>query len=101
MNTLAPPSLTSMRPGPRMISPPRISCSQVAVASGSGLRKWTWSQVTFGPTVGILVSPSVIVVAVLEPGFGVNLAAGHFQIPPPQGCAGAALLSGWQATFPT
>src|ERR1700760_4069441 len=48
MNTLAPPSLTSIRPGPRMITPPRISSSQAAVASGSGLRKWTWSQVTIG-----------------------------------------------------
>src|SRR3981189_2353202 len=89
-NTLAPPSLTSMRPGPRMISPPRISCSQVAVASGSGLRKWTWSQVT----VGILVSPSVIVVAVLEPGFGVNLAAGDLQFHPQKGFTVAAILSG-------
>src|SRR5438128_250055 len=55
MNTLAPPSLTSIRPGPRTISPPRTSASQAAVASGSGLRKWTWSQVT----VGMVVSPQV------------------------------------------
>src|SRR5579863_1974400 len=48
MNTMAPPSLTSMRPGLRMISPPRMSSSQIAVASGSGLRRWTWSQVTTG-----------------------------------------------------
>jgi len=32
MNTLAPPSWTSMRPGPRMISAPRMSRSQTAVA---------------------------------------------------------------------
>jgi hypothetical protein len=31
-----------------MITPPRIFSSQAAVASGSGLRKWTWSQVTIG-----------------------------------------------------
>src|SRR5436305_4225008 len=48
MKTLAPPSLTSIRPGLRMIWPPRMSCSQVAIASGSGLRRWMWSQVTVG-----------------------------------------------------
>ena len=37
----------------------------------SGLRKWTWSQVT----VGILGFPSITIGAELEPGFGVNLAA--------------------------
>jgi hypothetical protein len=31
-----------------MITPPKIFSSQAAVASGSGLRKWTWSQVTIG-----------------------------------------------------
>src|SRR4051794_37210680 len=48
MNTLLPPSETSIRPGPRMITPPRISSNQAAVASGSELRIWTWSQVTIG-----------------------------------------------------
>src|ERR1700678_1276698 len=57
MNTLAPPSLTSIRPGARMITPPRIFSSQAAVASGSGLRKWIWSQVTIG---GIHILPWLV-----------------------------------------
>jgi hypothetical protein len=36
-----------------------MSFSQAAVASGSGLRKWTWSQITVG------ISVSIIVVAAL------------------------------------
>src|SRR5437667_10198931 len=92
MNTLPPPSLTSIRPGPRMISPPRISASHAAVASGSGLRKWTWSQVT----VGILVSQNYCYCGVRLRGVRqrANLAAGHLQFHPlPQNPA-AAILSG-------
>src|SRR5262245_19107303 len=49
MKMLAPPSLRSMRGLPccmlRMTSAPRMRSNHCAVASGSGLRRWTWSQV--------------------------------------------------------
>src|SRR6266849_2893426 len=98
MNTLAPPSLTSMRPGPRMISPPRTSASHAAVASGSGLRKWTWSQVT----VGMLVSPRLLLLqrkAARGRRGGGNLAAGHPQFHPLQHNAAAAILSSLRETI--
>jgi hypothetical protein len=43
----------------------------------------------------------MIIVAVLEPGFGVNLAAGHLQFHPQNRCMAAAILSGWRGTFVT
>src|ERR1700709_2555611 len=54
MKIWAPPSWTSIRPGRRNTTAPRISSSQAAVASGSGLRRWTWSQVTIGMVVSLV-----------------------------------------------
>jgi hypothetical protein len=36
----------------------------------------------------------MVVIAVLAPGFGVNLAAGHSQFHPQNRCTAAAILSG-------
>src|SRR5258708_30100174 len=106
MNTLARARLTSIRPGPRIIAPPRISCSQAAVASGWGLRKWTWSQVT----VGIEDLPVFFVIAAFYPAAGAAaaaiLAAGHPQFhprcpaPPSQNChAGVKPFRCWAIEY--
>jgi sugar (pentulose or hexulose) kinase len=69
-----------------------MSSSQAAVASGSGLRKWTWSQITFG-----IFGLPIIVVAALKAGCGAaNVAAAHPQFHPGRA---AAILSGWHGTI--
>jgi len=56
-----------------------MSRSQAAVASGSGLRRWTWSQVTMGIVISLAILAGLMLAAHVH---APNLTAGFLQFHP-------------------